>query len=167
ETLSTGTGSSWGAVKFGGGADEFHAAYEVEEEIGRGTYGVVARVRHRQTRELRAMKRVRAAAPRRTFADASPVGEVGALARLDHPNVARLIEHYATQDEVLLVQELCSGTSLEARLHKTGRMAAEEAAAVMRQMLEAVNHCHKQHVIHRDLKAGRILSSSPRRVRRP
>jgi serine/threonine protein kinase len=82
------------------------------------------------------------------------------MARLDHPNVARLIEHYATQDEVLLVQELCSGTSLEARLHKTGRMRVEEAAEVMRQMLEAVHHCHKQNVVHRDLKADNFVVES-------
>lgn len=144
-----------GTASAAGGAAEFSAAYELLEELGRGSFAIVQRARHLASGQFRAVKRL----PLETAAVQD--GELEALANLDHPNVAGLYEYFTTGDEVILVQELCDGAPLAAFLEKgrrgvglgTGQMTAQ----VVRQMLEAVQHCHERGFVHRDLKADNFV----------
>eukprot|EP00930_Biecheleria_cincta_P026695 TRINITY_DN18771_c0_g1_i1.p1 TRINITY_DN18771_c0_g1~~TRINITY_DN18771_c0_g1_i1.p1 ORF type:complete len:364 (-),score=78.66 TRINITY_DN18771_c0_g1_i1:60-1151(-) len=149
------TSLAGGRASAAGGAAEFSAAYELQEELGRGSFGIVQRARHLASGQFRAVKRLPLKAA------ALQDGELEALANLDHPNVAGLFEYFRTGEEVLLVQELCGGTPLAAFLEKgrrgVGLGAGEMTAQVVRQMLEAVRHCHERGFVHRDLKADNFI----------
>lgn len=154
-----------------GGAAEFAAAYELLEELGRGTFGVVQRARHLATGQLRAVKRMRrrptdikpavqSVEPAVATVPIAAAVEVEALANLDHQNVVGFYEYYATAEELLVVQELCEGKALEAVLDLAlgrGLGVGPESATVLRQMLEAVQHCHERGFVHRDLKADNFV----------
>lgn len=160
------------ALSTSGGAAEFGATYELMEELGRGSFGVVQRVRHVPTGQLRAVKRLplRSATAALTeshsvaIADAELASpELEALASLDHPNVAGFFEYFNTGEEVLLVQELCDGIPLEAMLEKAhgrGLGAGRSTALALKHMLEAVQHCHERGFVHRDLKADNFVFAS-------
>lgn len=47
--------------------------------------------------------------------------------------------------------DLCSGGSIRTLL-KAGRIEEKYAAVVMREMLIALQHIHKEGIIHRDIK---------------
>jgi serine/threonine-protein kinase len=72
--------------------------------------------------------------------------------RLDHPNIVKLIEradHY-------LVFEYVAGRDLAAIL-EAGPLSAPEAAAIVRQVLLALDHAHGRGVIHLDVKPDNVL----------
>jgi serine/threonine-protein kinase len=79
-----------------------------------------------------------------------------ALARLTHPNIARLLDAGVVDDRPYLVLEYVDGQPIdrwcdERRLDIAGRIR------VFLEVLEAVGHAHAKLILHRDLKPSNIL----------
>eukprot|EP00928_Gymnodinium_smaydae_P024367 TRINITY_DN19733_c0_g1_i1.p1 TRINITY_DN19733_c0_g1~~TRINITY_DN19733_c0_g1_i1.p1 ORF type:complete len:563 (+),score=83.68 TRINITY_DN19733_c0_g1_i1:66-1754(+) len=78
--------------------------------------------------------------------------EVEILLTIDHPNLARLADVYATTESVTLVMEALEGGELFERVASVGKFSEVDAADALRQMLLAVKYLHQCDVVHRDLK---------------
>lgn len=151
-----------------GGKAELEAQYEDIGRLGHGGFGTVKRARHRTTGLLRAVKTVRKAADEDMPPDRGEswqveewvkiMAEVEALMELDHPNIVRLYEYYKDDHALYLVEELCSGGTLEQRLDEEGgRLSADDAAIALRQMLRGLLCCHAHGMAHRDLKPDNFV----------
>jgi serine/threonine protein kinase len=77
---------------------------------------------------------------------------VGILLTVDHPNVIKLKEIYESEKEVHLVLELVTGGELFDRIIDLGYFCEKDAAAVIKQLLEALEYIHARSIVHRDLK---------------
>jgi len=89
--------------------------------------------------------------------------EVDIYLRMDHMNVARLLQVFDEPDRVYLVMEYCWGGTLLDRQRERGRFSEKEAACTMRQILSAVNYCHSHpggKVCHGDLKHQNFVYAS-------
>lgn len=79
------------------------------------------------------------------------------LARLDHPNIARLLDGgITTEGTPYLVMELVRGMPLDAYCD-TEQLELEARLALFRQVCEAVAFAHRNLVVHRDLKPSNVL----------
>jgi TolB-like protein/Tfp pilus assembly protein PilF len=79
------------------------------------------------------------------------------LARLDHPNIARLLDAGTTQDGLpFFVMEYVAGKSL-LRFAQDRRMPVCDRLQLFLKVCAAVEFAHEARVVHRDLKAGNIL----------
>lgn len=77
------------------------------------------------------------------------------LARLDHPNIARLIDGgIGEQGQAWLAMELVDGASWAEWAARTPGYA--ERLAVFRQVAEAVDYAHRHLVVHRDIKPSNL-----------
>jgi serine/threonine protein kinase/tetratricopeptide (TPR) repeat protein len=82
-----------------------------------------------------------------------------------HPNVCRLfhLERHHPSGELekpdvwFLTMQLLEGETLAHRLRRLGRMTAEEALPLVRQMAEALGAAHEAGVVHRDFKPGNVM----------
>ena len=83
--------------------------------------------------------------------------EIRIMKLLHHPHIVKLYEVLETKYTLFLVLEYASGGELFDYLIIHGRMKEKEAAIKFRQIVSAVGYCHKQRVIHRDLKAENLL----------
>ena len=63
-----------------------------------------------------------------------------------------------------IVTGVSKGGDLHRELKTRGKFEEKEAAVLMKQILVCVNYCHKNNVIHRDLKPGNILLESHKRL---
>ena len=151
-------------VRCRGGPNELEANYELEEKIGTGSFGSVRKAVHRMTGLSRAIKKVEVGHDEETDEAVEwerMLSEVQALMELDHPNIVRLYEYYRSADTLYLVEEYCSGGTLEHRLEAAGgRLAPDEAALAMRQMLRGLLCCHAHGLAHRDLKPDNFVYGS-------
>jgi serine/threonine protein kinase len=81
------------------------------------------------------------------------VREINLMELLEHPNIVRLIETYETTDTLYLVMEYVEGLNLDEYLQKNkGKLTEGNAREIFRQMVMAMDYCHDNRVVHRDLK---------------
>lgn len=82
--------------------------------------------------------------------------EAMALARVSHPNVARLIDQGPRDGIDFIVMEYVRGMSLAERITE-GRVPEDEALAIGKQICAGIAAAHKRGVLHRDLKPSNIM----------
>ena len=81
------------------------------------------------------------------------------LARLEHPNIARLIDGGVTDEgRPFFVMEYVEGRPIDA-YSNTHRLSIRERLTLFLKVCEAVRYAHGKLVIHRDLKPSNILVS--------
>ncbi len=83
-----------------------------------------------------------------------------ALAMMEHPHIARVLDAGATESgRPYFVMELVDGEPI-ASYCDTNRLTIEERLRLFEQVCEAVQHAHTKGVIHRDLKPNNVLVST-------
>jgi Tol biopolymer transport system component len=81
--------------------------------------------------------------------------EAKVLASLNHPHVAAIHGLHESGGERFLSMELVPGEDLAQRLAR-GPLPVDEALAVARQIVEALEYAHDHGIVHRDLKPANI-----------
>lgn len=135
------------------------SVYDVHEEIGRGTFGVVKRVIHRRTGEVFAAKFL----PLRSSTRTRSFQERDLLSRLAHPRVACLLDFFCTRRTLVLITEICCSHGLVDHLLLRGSVSEREVQSYIQQILEGVGHIHSLNILHLDIKPENILMVYPPR----
>jgi serine/threonine protein kinase len=151
-------GEKSGAELDGAGAPVVGATidgrYVVEGVAGRGTSGVVLRVRHRETGRPLALKLL-ASGARNTDRFRR---EAQALGRLEHPSIVDVTD-YGIAPELggrpYLVMEYVEGNSLREAL--SAPVEREVVFEWLAAIADAVDHAHSKGVLHRDLKPENVI----------
>ncbi len=81
--------------------------------------------------------------------------EAELLASLDHPNIGHIHGMVQSEQNWALVLALIEGPTLDDRI-KQGPLPADEAIAISKQIIDALEYAHEHGVIHRDLKPANI-----------
>jgi eukaryotic-like serine/threonine-protein kinase len=132
--------------------------YLIESEIGRGGMGSVWRARRADGRfeGTVAIKFVHAYWLGRD-GEGRFRSEGRMLGRLDHPNIARLIDAGVIDDsQPYLVLEYVEGEPIDAYCDRL-ELGLEARVALFQGVLAAVGHAHSHLIIHRDLKPANVF----------
>jgi hypothetical protein len=82
------------------------------------------------------------------------------LTRLQHPNIARLLDAGTTpEDHPYFAMEYVEGAPLDVYCEQNG-LSRRQRVRLFRQVCAAVHYLHQNLVVHRDLKPGNILVTS-------
>ncbi|KAJ8747742.1 hypothetical protein K2173_013067 [Erythroxylum novogranatense] len=83
-----------------------------------------------------------------------------------HPNIVQIFDVYDSEDSLSIVMELCESYSLyDLVIRTSGGLNEVKSATIMRQLLEAIAHCHRFNIVHRDIKPDNVLFDSRNRVK--
>ena len=134
--------------------------YKIREEIGEGGMGSVYLAEQaRPIRRMVALKLIKPGMDSRAVL-ARFESERQALALMDHPNIARVLDAGSTEaGRPFFVMELVKGIPITDYCDRH-RVGVQERLALVRQVCSAVQHAHQKGIIHRDLKPSNILVES-------
>ena len=76
---------------------------------------------------------------------------------MNHPNIIKLEGIYETRTHMYIVMEKLLGGELFERIVGKPRFTEEEAAKLIRPLLESVAYLHDLGIVHRDIKPENIL----------
>lgn len=139
--------------------------YHLIEKIAEGGMGSVWKGRHRDSGEIVAVKIMASHLVKNPILIRRFEKEFRSAARLDHPNIVRVIEYNDEDVTPFLVMEFIEGESLAHRLDRVGRIGEKEAIRIITHVAQGLHFAHKNHLIHRDIKPSNILISSDNKVK--
>ncbi len=130
--------------------------YKVREEIGEGGMGSVYLAEQaRPIRRMVALKLIKPGMDSRAVL-ARFESERQALALMDHPNIARVLDAGSTEaGRPFFVMELVKGIPITEYCDRH-RVGVPERLALVRQVCSAVQHAHQKGIIHREFGSRRI-----------
>nr|CAG8587692.1 11466_t:CDS:2 [Entrophospora candida] len=83
--------------------------------------------------------------------------ELDILKKVHHKYITSLHDLYETKDGVYIITDLASGGELFNQLLLKGSYTEEDAANLLKQLLEGVQYLHDLDIVHRDLKPENLL----------
>ena len=130
---------------------ELSKEYKQGIDIGEGGFGKVKTIIHKKTGQLRAVKCIKKS---KEF----NLDEIENLMLLNHPNILKLYEYfYDEKENIYIITEYIRGEELFNKIQQVHRFNEEEAAIIIKSVLQAITYCHSRGIIHRDLKPENIL----------
>jgi len=131
--------------------------YKLLEQIGEGGCGVVYMAEQQvPVRRRVALKIIKLGMDTKQVV-ARFEAERQALALMDHPNIARVLDAGATDTgRPYFVMELVRGIKITEFCDQK-KLSAQERLELFRTICQAVQHAHQKGIIHRDLKPSNIL----------
>jgi serine/threonine-protein kinase len=127
--------------------------YEIRKKLGQGGMGVVYEAVRLADRQRVALKMIVGVRPVDVLRFRR---EVQAVTRLKHPNIVELQDAGEHQGLPYFTMELVEGGSLAGQ-RASFPQPAQQAAAMVELLANAIHYAHQQGIIHRDLKPGNVL----------
>ena len=139
---------------------------EGDSYIGKGAFGEVWKVSHRQSNKIYVIKVMDKATIKDQKLSDQINREIEIMYKLNHPHVIRLINHFEDDEKFYLIMPHASKGQLYSLLRRQVRFDQRTAAQYMREVLEAVRYIHSfsPKIIHRDIKPENLLLDENYRV---
>src|SRR5262249_4714240 len=131
--------------------------YLVLSRCGQGGMGVVFKARHRPTGQVVALKIL----PPSLARDATLVQrfqrEVAAAARLDHPNIVRILDASQDRGVHFLAMEFIDGRDLRSIVASGGPLPMDQVIRCAIQAARGLEAAHAKGIVHRDIKPANLM----------
>ena len=143
--------------------------FEVQQVLGKGSYGFVAKVRSIKNNKIYAMKQI----------DLSKVGsqkeielckrEVEVLKKLSHPNINKYYKSFTINNCLYIIMEFMNNGDVSGfiKAHEKFNkpVREEEVWNILLQSMNALEYIHSQNVIHRDIKPANLFMTNDKTIK--
>mmetsp|Transcript_23846 Transcript_23846/g.38083 ORF Transcript_23846/g.38083 Transcript_23846/m.38083 type:complete len:327 (+) Transcript_23846:2-982(+) len=125
--------------------------------VGKGSYGKVMLVKHRNESNVYAMKMLRKENVIKRNQVEHTKTERNVLEAVSHPFIVTLHYAFQTPKKLYFVLEYCPGGELFFHLSRAGRFSEGRCRFYASEILLAIEYLHRLNIIYRDLKPENIL----------
>ena len=130
--------------------------YVIGKELGRGRFSTVCECVNKKTTVHFAVKIIEKA---KIEPDEKALlrTEIAVLKLVNHPNIIKMEGIYESRTHMYIVMEKLTGGELFERIVGRPRFTEDEAAKLIRPLLESVGYLHDLGIVHRDIKPENVL----------
>jgi eukaryotic-like serine/threonine-protein kinase len=133
--------------------------YKLLEEIGEGGFGIVFMAEQQEPIHRKVALKVLKPGMDSRQVVARFEAERQALALMDHPNIAKVLEAgQTTSGQPYFVMDLVKGVPITEYCDQN-RLTPRERLELFVHVCQAVQHAHQKGIIHRDLKPSNVLTT--------
>ena len=137
---------------------------EIIELLGQGGMGAVYKARQKQLDRIVALKILPTEISKDPAFAERFTREARSLARLNHPHIVNIYDFGRSDDLYYFIMEFVDGTDLR-QVIRAGKLAPEQALAIVPQICEALQYAHEEGFVHRDIKPENIFLDKKGRVK--
>lgn len=134
--------------------------YVVQAIIGMGGMAVVYRAYDQKARRVVAMKVLRPEFESDEEFVRRFSREAEAASKVSHENIVNMLDVGTDGDLRYIVMEYVDGTTLKELIRQQGPIPQDQAIRMTIRILAAVDHAHRNGIVHRDIKPQNILVDS-------
>ncbi|KAK9765353.1 Serine/threonine-protein kinase, partial [Basidiobolus ranarum] len=140
--------------------------FQLTKTLGAGSMGKVKLGVHSLTGEKAAIKIIphglsdsskRTPSTKDESKEIRVVREAAIMTLLNHPNIVKMKEVVIRPHHYYLIMEYVSGGQMLDYIISHGRLKEKHARKFIRQICSAIDYCHRNSIVHRDLKIENIL----------
>ena len=139
--------------------------YRIEAVVGTGGMAVVYRALDTQLNNVVAIKVLRPEYETDMEFVRRFSREAEAAAKMSHENIVNLLDVGIEGEMRYIVMEYVDGLTLKEMIREEGRIHPDVALRMTLRILAAVDHAHRNGIVHRDIKPQNILVDRKGRVR--
>ncbi|XP_057757265.1 SNF1-related protein kinase catalytic subunit alpha KIN10-like [Arachis stenosperma] len=144
-----------------GGGEMFVGNYKLGKVIGHGCFGKVRIAQHLPTDHKVAIKILNLHKINQIKMEDKVRREIKVLRVFMHPHIVRLYEVVETLTDIYVVMEYAeSGDLNDYIIIQKDRLPEDQARKFFQQIICGVEYCHRNMVVHRDLKPDNLLLNS-------
>ncbi|KAI9254502.1 kinase-like domain-containing protein [Phascolomyces articulosus] len=126
--------------------------------IGKGAFGKVRIVRHKDTGQQYALKYISKERAIERKSAANIISERNLLERIDYPLIVNLRYAFQDDDTMFMALDLMLGGDLRFLLERVGKLSELQTRHYIAQLGLSLNYLHKKRrIAHRDIKPDNIL----------
>ena len=143
--------------------------FDVQQVLGKGSYGFVAKVRSKKNNKIYAMKQI----------DLSKIGsqkeidlckrEIVLLQKLNHPNINKYYKSFTIKNCIYIIMEFMNNGDVSGfiKAHEKFNkpVREEEVWNILLQSMTALEYIHSQNVIHRDIKPANLFMTNEKTIK--
>ncbi|CAJ2669102.1 unnamed protein product [Trifolium pratense] len=144
----------------GSSIDSLLQHYKLGKTLGIGTFATVKIAEHVLTRHKVAIKILNRCKIKNKDMEEIVKREIKILRLCMHPHIVRLYEVIETETDIYIVMEYMKSGELYYYISEKGRLKEDEARNFFQQIISGVEYCHRNMVVHRDLKLENLLLDS-------
>ncbi|EMD36910.1 hypothetical protein CERSUDRAFT_83936 [Gelatoporia subvermispora B] len=131
--------------------------YRTGKTLGSGTYAIVKEAVHIKTGQYYACKVInKKLMEGREYMVRNEIAVLKKVSK-GHLNIVTLHDYFETAHNLYLCFDLCTGGELFDRICAKGNYYEQDAAQLVRTIMQAVKYIHECGIVHRDLKPENLL----------
>lgn len=131
--------------------------YELIEKIGGGGMAIVYKAKCRFLNRFVAVKILRPEYTNDEEFVKRFLIEAQSVASLSHPNIVSIYDVGHEENVHYIVMEFVNGVTLKDYIGQKGKLPWREAVNIAIQICSAIEHAHRHHIVHRDIKPHNIM----------
>ncbi|MGA7916473.1 MAG: serine/threonine-protein kinase, partial [Candidatus Acidiferrales bacterium] len=139
--------------------------YRIVSPLGKGGMGEVYRAEDLKLGQTVALKFLPQSLARDEQALSRFTREVRLARQVSHPNVCRVFDIGEADGQTILTMEFVDGEDIASLMRRIGRLPADKALEIARQVCAGLAAAHEYGIIHRDLKPANIMLDGRGRAR--
>lgn len=147
----------------------FLGPYRLLQRVARGGMSTIYSARHMETGEVHALKVLPLTRLNNPSYLARFQREAAVTQRLQHPNIVRVFGVYSVTDGKdpvhFMAMELLEGQDLAEIVQSEGPLPFRQAAELIRQAAQGLDHAHSAGLVHRDVKPANLFLTTQQTLR--